>query len=219
MASSREACADQRETNVGFTLRFWIVLVPQRTCAARKGLGPLLLLAKTGKCARGTTLGGRFQILWREAGSSQRHHQMHSWRILLKEWNLLNQMQVLIEHLLATFQMDEIVHALKDYIVGINCCRKFFFCLSNQNLTIQVGTAVIRNHRFSTHCCNSVPQFALWRIIWNFLCPIHTPCSSSPMLLCRWNSANSHSERHFWTFRSLLHVVGILWRSFVSYLA
>ncbi|KAL3087146.1 hypothetical protein niasHS_005385 [Heterodera schachtii] len=30
---------------------------------------------------------------------------------------------VLIEHLLATFQMDEIVHALKDYIVGINCGR------------------------------------------------------------------------------------------------
>ena len=35
-------------------------------------------------------------------------------------------MQVLIEHLLATFQMDEIVHALKDYIVGINCGRKYF---------------------------------------------------------------------------------------------
>uniref|UniRef100_A0A183C2T0 Malate synthase n=1 Tax=Globodera pallida TaxID=36090 RepID=A0A183C2T0_GLOPA len=30
---------------------------------------------------------------------------------------------VLIEHLLATFQMDEIVHALKDYVVGINCGR------------------------------------------------------------------------------------------------
>lgn len=30
---------------------------------------------------------------------------------------------VLIEHLLATFQMEEIVYALRDYIVGINCGR------------------------------------------------------------------------------------------------
>ncbi|KAH7729924.1 hypothetical protein AAVH_02403 [Aphelenchoides avenae] len=30
---------------------------------------------------------------------------------------------VLIEHLLASFQMDEIIHALKDHIVGLNCGR------------------------------------------------------------------------------------------------
>uniref|UniRef100_A0A9J2PQ79 Malate synthase n=1 Tax=Ascaris lumbricoides TaxID=6252 RepID=A0A9J2PQ79_ASCLU len=30
---------------------------------------------------------------------------------------------VLIEHLLATFQMDEIINALKDYIIGLNCGR------------------------------------------------------------------------------------------------
>lgn len=30
---------------------------------------------------------------------------------------------VLNEHLLATFQVDEIIHALKDYIIGINLGR------------------------------------------------------------------------------------------------
>lgn len=35
---------------------------------------------------------------------------------------------VLIEHLLATFQLHEIIHSLKDHVVGLNCGRWDFFC-------------------------------------------------------------------------------------------
>ena len=105
---SRSTSLRRRRAGAGSALRLRPLLLPQRAGAARARHRPVLLPAEAGEPPRGAALERRLRP---RAGASSA-----SPRGTIKA-------TVLIETILAAFEMDEILYELRDHSAGLNCGR------------------------------------------------------------------------------------------------
>ena len=108
LAPGRKALAGGRQADLRLAVRFRPVLLPQREGADGERHGSVLLSAEdgepSGSAARGTTC------------SISRRMTMGVPRGTIRA-------TVLIETILAAFEMDEILYELRDHSAGLNCGR------------------------------------------------------------------------------------------------
>ena len=108
LASRRKAFFSGRRSRFRASLfDFGLYLFPQCRGLAGKGHGPLFLSAEDGEPSRGAAVERCFQFCAGRTG-----HSAGSIRAT-----------VLIETILAAFEMDEILYELRDHSAGLNCGR------------------------------------------------------------------------------------------------